>query len=102
MPMRKKMKTLSQEVFRRLHNTKHELPWNIKVEILEKYMTELKASGYSEQDRFEVLKSGIKCYESLRRKEQEGLRPFFRKKNFQRKLRDEEKMKKKNDRFKQK
>ena len=91
MPVSKKIETLSQEVFRRLHNTKHELPWETKVEILEKYMTELKASGYTEIDRYEILKSGIIRYEKLREKEVEGTRPFFRPKNFQRKAREEEK-----------
>ena len=91
MPTSKKMETLSQEVFRRLHNTKREIDWETKIEILEKYMTEVKASGYSEFDRYEILKSGINRYESLRRKEEEGLRPFFRNRNFQRNFRDEEK-----------
>ena len=44
MPISKKIDTLSQGVFRRLHNTKHELDWNIKAKILEKYMSELKSS----------------------------------------------------------
>ena len=47
MPMSKKIDALSQGVFRRLHNTKHELDWDFKVKILERYMSELKASEYT-------------------------------------------------------
>ena len=99
MPMSKKIDSLSQGVFRRLHNTKDEIEWEVKVIILEKYMAELKASGYSEYDRYEVLKSGIGRYESLRRKEKEGKRPFFRHKNFESSVRKEEKERKKNNWF---
>ena len=95
MPKSKKFDTLSQEVFQRLHNTKDEIEWETKVEMLEKFMSELKASGYNESDRYEILKSGINRYKSLRKKEEEGLRPFFRSKFFRRKERDEEKSQRK-------
>ena len=74
----------------------------IKVEILEKFMSELKASGYNEFDRHEILKSGITRYESLRKREDEGLRPFFRNRLFRRTERDNEKVMKKTNWFKQK
>ena len=65
-------------------------------------MTELRASGYSEKDRYEILRSGIKSYESLRKQEEEGKRPFFRNRNFNRKQRITEKEAKKGNWFKQK
>ena len=99
MPMRKKIDSLSQGVFRRLHNTKHELSWNVKVVILEKYMTELKASGYSERDRYEILRSGIYRYENLRKMEDEGKRPFFGNRLFNRNERDTIKARKKTNWF---
>ena len=102
MPSSKKIQTLGQEIFRRLHNTKHEIKWELKVEILEKFMTELKASGYSEKDGYEILKSGIGSYNNLRRQEEEGKRPFFRNKNFQRNRRNHEKETKKGCWFKHK
>ena len=80
MPKSKKIDALSQEVFRRIHNTKHEIEWERKIIILEKYMTELKASGYSDKDRFEILRSGINRYENLRREEDKGEIPVFRSK----------------------
>ena len=65
-------------------------------------MTELRMSGYNEADRYEILKSGINCYESLRKQEEEGKRPFFRKRNFERKERNEDKRKKKSSWFNEK
>ena len=84
MPINKKIQTLGQEIFRRLHNTKAEIDWEVKVRILEKFMAEVKASGYTEKDRYEILRSGIGSYRNLKKKEEEGLRPFFRNKFFER------------------
>ena len=42
MPIKKKIDSLSQEIFRRLHNTKEEVSWEVKVAILNKFMNELK------------------------------------------------------------
>ena len=46
-------------------------------------MFELKASEYSEQDKYQVLRSSIKRFEKLRDKEKEGVRPFFCSRDFQ-------------------
>ena len=102
MPIRKKMETLSNKEFRRLHNTKEEIKWEDKTRILDKFMAELKASGYNESDRYEVLRSGITRYDRLRQLEREGKRPFYREKNYQKKERKEEKRKKKKNWFKTK
>ena len=82
MSVKKKIEILSQETFRRLHNTKQEIKWENKVSILNKFMSELKMSGYSEGDRFQILKSGIQRYNGLRKKETDGKRPFYRSRNF--------------------
>ena len=102
MPLAKKIDSLSQEVFRRLHNTKEEVKWERKVLILDKFMTELKASGYSHHDRYVILNSGITRYTKLRQKDKDGKRPFYRKQSFQREERKEEKEKKKVTWFQQK
>ena len=77
MPMVKKTDSLSQGIFCCLHNTKHEICWDKKVEMLEKYMCELKASQYSVRDRNEILRSGINWYEKLQKMDSEGIRPFL-------------------------
>ena len=51
-------------------------------------MAEIKASGYSENDRLQILKSGVTRNEKLRKQEKEGLRPFYREKNFHRNERE--------------
>ena len=100
MTLSKKIQTLSQEVFRRLHNTSHLIAWEKKTSILEKFMTELRASGYSEHDRYQILHSGITSYNNLRKKEESGERPFFRNRQYQRNKRNEEKAAKKGSWFK--
>ena len=101
MPINKKIQTLGQEIFRRLHNTKAEIDWEVKVRILEKFMAEVKASGYTEKDRYEILRSGIGSYRNVKKKEEEGLRPFFRNKFFERNQRNNAKDSKKGNWFKQ-
>ena len=99
MPLSKKIDILSNEVFRRLHNTSHDIEWENKVPILEKFMIELKLSGYSENDRAEILKSGVRRYEELKEKEARGIRPFYSKRNFEDMKRHEEKRTKKTNWF---
>ena len=79
MPLHKKIDILINEVFRRLHNTSHDIKWEEKVPVLEKFMAELKLSGYSENDRVEILKSGIRRYEDLKEKEANGIHSSERK-----------------------
>ena len=77
LPRKTKMTILTQEVFRRLHNTKESLNKDVINSILNKFMFRMKVSGYNEQQRFEVLKSGFATYENIRKLESEGKRPFF-------------------------
>ena len=63
-------------------------------------MSELKSSGYSEKDRYEILKSGINRYDKLKKESEEGKRPFYRSRNFERKERDDAKTRKKKNWFK--
>ena len=58
MPLRKKFECLSQEVFRRLHNTKQEIHNEEMIVIMNKFMLELKMSGYNTADRFQNIQAG--------------------------------------------
>ena len=78
MSYRQKITTLTQECFRRLHNTSEEIDENVKVVILNEFMMSLKVSGYNESEREIILKGGINTYEKLKKKESEGIRPFYR------------------------
>ena len=68
LPQNQKMNILTQETFRRLYNTKEEIDSDTKTGILNKFMVDLKISGYNERERFNVLKAGLKTYENLREK----------------------------------
>lgn len=46
-------------------------------------MSKLKNSGYTHSDRIEILKSGINSYNKLKQKEKDGIRPFYRSKEFE-------------------
>ena len=46
-------------------------------------MSKLRNSGYTHSDRIEILKSGINSYNKLKQKEKDGIRPFYRSKEFE-------------------
>ena len=91
----KKMECLSQEVFRRLHNTRENLHNDEIIDIMNKFMLKLKMSGYNCYDRYQILTSGYNHFEKLKAKAEHGLRPFYRNKNFQKTERKREKSNKK-------
>ena len=78
LPNNVKKKTLTQEVFRRLHNTRDKILDEHKAETLSDFMVKLKTSGYNEKERFEILRGGINTYEKIRKLEKEGKREFYR------------------------
>ena len=78
LPNNVKMKTLTQEVFRRMHNTKESILEENKSIILTEYMQKLKTSGYTLDERFNILLGGINTYDKLKKLEKEGKRKFYR------------------------
>ena len=61
---RVKMNGLTQEVIRRLRNTRESLDWeDVKAPIPTKFCKKVQRSGYSESYRTEVIKSGVVGYE---------------------------------------
>ena len=98
--IKQKMNTLTQQCFSRLHNTSEELDDSVKVEELDKYMQELKLSGYTESERLKILKGGINTYKNIKRLEINNIRPFYRSNSFQKTERMENKSKKKKHWFK--
>ena len=78
MPKKVKRITCMQEVIRRLRNTKRELNWAIKREILTEFSWLLYKSGYSERFRLEVISSGITAYELQCARADAGVVPLHR------------------------
>ena len=97
--MKSKMNILTQQCFKRFHNTSESIPQEWIIRILEEYMLEMYLSGYSEQERYNVLNSGWKTYKNLKAKEQRGLRPFYRNNSFNKNERTVEKLNKKSNWF---
>ena len=63
-------------------------------------MIDLKASGYSETERLNILQGGINCYKNLKRKVFKDLRPFYRNNLYNKNERKMSKANKKNTWFK--
>ena len=54
---------MTQEVVRILRNTKKDLPDIVMNIFLSEFSLRMKESGYSERLRFEIISSGVACYE---------------------------------------
>ena len=86
MPSRTKRVSLVQEVVRILS-----LPDVIRNNFLSEFSLRMKISGYSEQFRFEVISSGVACYEKQLARAAQGICPLYRPKGY-----NEEQRRKKN------
>ena len=78
MPAKVKRTTMVQEVVRIRRNTRPGLPWDVTVKHLNEFCKRMKSSGYNEQYRFQVLKSGMEGYEKMLETERRGGRPVNR------------------------
>ena len=64
-PWQQKRTTATQELIRRLLNTKKELKCSEKQKIISEFMQLLKNSNYDSKFRGEILKSGLKGYNKI-------------------------------------
>ena len=88
-----KMNTLTQEVIRRLRNTRASLDWNeYKAPILTEFCKKMARSGYPEEYRYVVIKSGVLGFERQLAASQRGERPLFRPRDWQKEERRKSKM----------
>ena len=76
--IKNKMTILTQECFRRLHNTSELVEDSVKADILNEFMVDLQLSGYNEKEREDILLGGFSTYSNLKAKEIKGIRPFYR------------------------
>ena len=84
MSARVKMNTLTQEVIRRLRNTRNTLPWSqFQAPILTEFSKKMARSGYPEGYRLEVIKSGILGFERQLEADRNGQKPLFRPREWQ-------------------
>ena len=93
MSARVKINCLTQEVIRRLRNTRESLDWDdVKAPILTKFCKKMARSGYSESYRTEVIKSGVLGYERQLEASLSGEKPLFRPRGWQQQERRKRKM----------
>ena len=62
LPGNVKRSSLIQEVIRRLKNTRRSMDWEVKADILSEFSNSMRISGYSEEFRLEIIKSGIEAF----------------------------------------
>ena len=90
----KKRTILTQEVLRRLRNTKVELGPDIQKKHLNLLMLKMKNSGYRQKFRKEVLDSGQKAFQKMLKDDKCGLKPMYRSADYNAKERQNFKSKK--------
>ena len=89
MPMREsaislnvKIANLTQQCFRRIHNTCENTSFERKVEIMNEFMYELCISGYNEKERLVILKGALQTHNKIVTKVNKNVRPYFRPNSF--------------------
>ena len=92
MPANMKRTVLTQEVVRICRNTRPELPWEKTAEHLTDFSQRLRASGYDEDYRLQVIKLGVKGFDKMAEVAQAGGRPVNRPRTW-----EEDKRQKKKD-----
>ena len=83
MPMKIKRNGLVQEGIRRLRNTKRELPWSLKADILSDFSHKLMISGYSEKFRLEIIQSAVRGFDNQCDAADRGIKPLHRPREFE-------------------
>ena len=78
MPTIMKRTALTQEVVRIMRNTHPDLPWTTTVSHLNHFSECMRLSGYKQEYRYQVLKSGVEGYEKMFDIEKSGGRPVNR------------------------
>ena len=60
-----KRTSLTQTVIRTRRNTRPELPWSVTENLLSNFSARMKASGYDEHYRYQVIKSGMEGFDKM-------------------------------------
>ena len=85
-----------QEILRRMLNMSSRLNWKeCGAPVVSEYMARMKDAGYNEQFRRSTLLHAVRILDKMKEEENEGKRPVFRPKNWQKEQRKIDKRKKK-------
>ena len=77
---------------RRLRNTKRDLPWDVKSEILSEFSHKMKLSGYREKFRLEVIQAAVRGYRRQCVQADKGGTPLHRPRSYQREERQRKRL----------
>ena len=91
MPNNIKRNSLAQEVIHRLRNTKRDLPWSVKAEILTEFSHSLMSSGYSEKFRLDIIQAGVIGFEKQCETADSGGTPVHKPRAYNRKGKNKKK-----------
>ena len=100
-PSKEKRTILTQECMRVLRNTKIELGIETRNKHLNAFMLKMKNSGYPVKYRKEILNSALKGFEKMVKDNENGTKPLFRDRNWNKEERNKEKRNKKTNWYKQ-
>ena len=101
MPTSMKRTVLTQELLRVMLRCSPLLEWSRVTEHLNGMMRRLQFSGYDQRFRAQVLKSAFTAYDNIKQEDAEGVRPMYRPKDWDRKGREEMKMRKRESWFRE-
>ncbi len=90
-PTKNKRTILTQEVLRILLHCSSYLPWEVPRTHINNFMLKMQYSGYGKMFRYHVVNGAINAYQKIREKEDLGIRPMHRPKNWERESRRKEK-----------
>ena len=99
MPLSMKRTTITQELLRVMLRCSPEMEWEEVVPHLDNLMMRIQYSGYDRGFRAATLRSALKAYEEIKRKDRHGIRPIYRKKEWNQEAREKSKRTKKRQWF---
>ena len=101
MPAKMKRTALAQEVVRIRRNMHPGLPWESTVVHLDDFSQRMRASGYNEDYRLQVIKSGVEGFDRMMEASKNGGRPVNRARTWEQDRRQKKKELQKNNWYRQ-
>ena len=78
-----KRTALTQYGLRILRNTKPEIEWKLRANMLSEFSERMRDSGYGEKFRMEILSSILRGWDKMTKRQETGGRPINRPRNYQ-------------------
>ena len=94
-PTKNKRTVMTQEMLRILLHCSDQLPWENVCAHINNFMKKLQYSGYTQPFRYNVARSAMNAFETIKQKKNLGIRPIHRLKTWKQRERQEEKREKK-------